>query len=279
MSILIAVIFIFKGVSKFFEDYIKSYSNVILVKRLRLNLMDSYKKLSYKAYLTSDTSTIANTLTLEITRTNSAYTSYSKMFLYIFTILTYLTMALFVNSSFTFLILVITLPFTFIFTKISGKTRVESYKLSEQNKKFHQLIIQNVTAFKYLKSTNALEKIFYHFKISINEAKRIYLRLGFYGALVGSLREPIVICSILLSIIIQIYFFNTPLASLIIVLLLLYRATNEVMQYQSARQGYISQLGGLNSVRELLDFLHLNKDSNAEKSPKIENIMTKQIMF
>src|SRR6478672_6162691 len=53
MAILISIIFIIKGVAKFFEDYIKSYSNVILVKKLRIDLMAAYKQLSYKAYLTS----------------------------------------------------------------------------------------------------------------------------------------------------------------------------------------------------------------------------------
>jgi len=165
-----------------------------------------------------------------------------------------------VDPKFTILILVISLPFTIFFTRISGSTRKESQKLSEQNKKFHQLIIQNVTAFKYLKSTNAIDKIFFHIKVSINAAKKIYLRLAFLSALVNSVREPIVISTILLSIIIQIYFFHASLASLIIVLLLLYRATNEIMQYQSSKQAYLSQIGGLDSVREVLTFLKQNKE-------------------
>jgi len=279
MSIMISVIFIIKGVARFFEDYIKSYTNVILVKKLRIDLMTAYKQLSYRAYLKSDTSTIANTLTVEITRANSAYYSYSRMILFMFTISTYLFLAVIVDHRFTLLILAISLPFTLFFTRISGRTRKESVRLSEQNKKFHQLIIQNVTAFKYLKSTNAIGKIFYHIKVSINDAKKIYLRLGFLSALVNSIREPIVISTILLSIIIQIYFFHSSLASLIIVLLLLYRATNEIMQYQSSKQSYLAQIGGLDSVRELLTFLKSNKEDLQKDASADKEIFKKSFEF
>ncbi|MEP6617175.1 MAG: ABC transporter ATP-binding protein [Ginsengibacter sp.] len=279
MAILISVIFIIKGVARFFEDYVKSYTNVILVKKLRIDLMSAYKQLSYRAYLKSDTSTIANTLTVEITRANSAYYSYSRMMLFIFTICTYLFLAVVVDARFTILILAISLPFTFFFTRISGKTRKESVRLSEQNKKFHQLIIQNVTAFKYLKSTNTIGKIFYHIKVSINDAKKIYLRLGFLSALVNSIREPIVISTILLSIIIQIYFFHSTLASLIIVLLLLYRATNEIMQYQSSKQSYLAQIGGLDSVRELLTFLKSNREVLDKSEINSSEIFTESFEF
>lgn len=277
ISMLIVSVFVVKGIITYTNKYLMFYTNVKLVKGLRLALVTDYKTLSYKGYLQSDTATISNTLTVEITRINNAYSNYTKMILRLFTVSTYLYIAFSLDYRFTSLVLITSLPFGFVFGKIANLTKSQSLDLADANQNFQQLILQQVNAFKYFKSTGSFKSFYIHVVNAIERLQFVQMKLGYLSAVASSIREPVVIFCVFAAILIHINVLGGSMTSLILILVLLWRGINEVMQFQVFRQSFLSSIGSMNALQNLHKFLIDNHDGVVHKDENSSNIYDKQL--
>jgi subfamily B ATP-binding cassette protein MsbA len=123
--------------------------------------------------------------------------------------------------------------------RIARQTKSISVELSKSNAQFSGLLIQLIQNFKYLKTTGRNENYENKLYANIVKLKNLLVSLGIRKSLSLSIREPASIIIVCLIIMIQVRYFNNPISTVIVSLLLFYRALSEIIQLQANWQIFI----------------------------------------
>jgi subfamily B ATP-binding cassette protein MsbA len=150
----------------------------------------------------------------------------------------------------------------FIYKAAYKKTKGSSIALTQDSHIFHGLIIQYISHFKYLRATAHVEKFYNKLEKCIDDIEINRKTIGKLGAILGSLREPLMISIICLIIIVQVSLLKGQLGSVLISLLFFYRALQSLMMLQNSWNQFLANSG---SIQALMHFDKENKN-NREKS-------------
>src|SRR5690606_36379323 len=92
-------------------------------------------------------------------------------------------------------------------------------------------------------------------------------------AKLSSLREPMMIVIICGVIALQVTVFKSTLSSVLIILVLFYRAMGYIMNLQSTWNSYLGSIGALENIQSFEQFLDENKEVKTGNT-KIDDIQT-----
>src|SRR5699024_3104025 len=112
----------------------------------------------------------------------------------------------------------------FLYTLIYKKTKGASRQLTRYNSRFQGQIIQHVGNFKYLKGTGSSFKYGEKLRETIFKIEKSRRKIGMLSAVSHAVREPLLVGVIVLVIFIQVQFFAGALGTIVVSLLLFYRA-------------------------------------------------------
>jgi len=258
--ILIFVFFSIKGVIKFFEGLYKTVLNQLFMRKVRDEQVDLLSNYGYKAFSISDSGKIQNTITGEVNKLNAAYSAYMMAIQGLVMVTVYMAFALNVNAKFSILVIVGGLMTNFIYTYIFRRTKALSKKLTAINHQFHGLLIQKVAFFKYLKATGSIAKFRDKLKSGICKIEENQMRIGVNNAVVNAIREPIIIGIVVAVILIEILWFNSSLALIILSLMFFYRALTYVLNFQNYWNMFLSNYGTLENMLEFTKELKLDQE-------------------
>src|SRR5690606_9818479 len=116
---------------------------------------------------------------------------------------------------------------------------------------FNSYLLQAIQYFKYLKSTNYFTKYSVRIRQVIKESEQLNSKMGFYSAISLSIREPIIVIIVSVVIYIQVSIMGGNLTSIILSLLLFYRALSQLMVLQNFWQNFIQNIGSMYSISEI----------------------------
>lgn len=244
--------------------WIKLYLGVIFrqnfVKNLRVQNIDYFSRFKYVGYSKVSPGLIQNALTSEISAVVNAYVNYTNIIQMMFLILTYGFLAVLSDPLFALMVLAGGIGVSFLFKLIYKRTKVLSRKIVKLNSDFHGQLLQFVSYFKYLKAT---DRIFDYKKILIKKVHQIegnQREMGSLASLVSAIREPLMIALVVGVIQIQLGFGLTSLATILISLLLFYRAMASVMQVQNLYNKFLGCSGSIDNIQEFTALLQKNLD-------------------
>jgi subfamily B ATP-binding cassette protein MsbA len=263
---VLTFLFISKGVMKFFQQYYMVKMRQEFMRTVQLILTDKLQELSFRGFVKLDAGRVQNTLTTEVTRLRTGMTHYLTSFQSVVMLLTYMFLAFAANWKFAVLVSVGAVASNIIFKRIFSLTKKASISLSGKGDQFNSYILQAVHYFKYLKSTNYFR--FYTGKLRgvIGETEALNKKIGFYQAITTSVREPVLIVIVSLVIIIQIQWIGSNLSTILLSLLLFYRALLFLLSLQASWQSYIQNIGAMNAIAELSsDMGSLKEDNSGSK--------------
>jgi subfamily B ATP-binding cassette protein MsbA len=139
-------------------------------------------------------------------------------------------------------------------------------------------MIQAIQYFKYLKSTNYLSTYARKLEGVIDKTEYLNRKTGYYGAITSGIREPMILLIVVVVIYIQINWMGGNMGSIILSLVLFYRALTFLIQIQSQWQSFINMTGAMSTVADLSQTMdnEVEIDGNrtfksVEKEIKIEN--------
>ena len=135
-----------------------------------------------------------------------------------------------------------------------------SSKVTKTGHTLQRLLIQHVSHFKYLKGTGLLERFSSQIKGIIQQLEQDKRKIGFYGALVAALREPLLIAVVSIVILIQTNLLGSPLGPILISLLFFYRALSSLMTMQASWNTFLSVSGSTENMTSFLHELHQMKE-------------------
>lgn len=253
--ILILIFFFLKGILKFLEGYSSVIYQQFFIRKIRvsnINLLNSFK---FSAFVKSDAGRIQNTFSGEVEKVIQAYRGYNASLQYAGMIFMYLILAFSSNISFAMMVFVGGAATNFIFKFLYKKTKDLSKKVTVQNHSFQGLLIQQVAFFKYLKATGLNFKYGRTLISNITEIEHSQRKMGVIASLLNGLREPLTIFVVVIAIIIQVTYLNAEMGTMIISLLLIYRALSFFMAMQDHWNKFLAVSGSLENMTNFTEEL------------------------
>lgn len=247
----LVLLFAVKGLIKFIQLTYQVNLRYIFIKKIRFSLVDSLMNLSYRGFLKLDAGKIQNTLTSEVQRLFQSMNFYFLAAQSLVMLLTYVALAFFANYQFAFLVSIGAVMSNFIYRKIYIATKKASLEISKKGNTFNGFLIQSIHYFKYLKSTNSFSTFSKMLKDVIVKTEKINSKLGYYGAITSSVREPIIIIIVALVILVQVRFMGSSISSIVLSLLLFYRSLSFLMVVQNNWQAFIQNVGSMSAVASI----------------------------
>lgn len=263
--LLIIIIFSLKGLLNYvlMMEQVDLRQNYMI--SLRLKQINLLKDLSYKGFLKLDSGIIQNTVTAEVGKNLNAMIQFLNTSKAIILLTTYVVLAFMANWQFALFIIVGGYLSNLIFKRINELIKETSILISKRGNLFSGFIIQAIQSFKYLKSTSGFglysSKIVYVMK----DIESMNRRIGKNQAITASVREPILMVIISGAILIQIYWMGATLSSIILALLLFYRALSGLMTVQMGWQAFMQNVGAIELINEFNIKLEDSKEAFIDK--------------
>jgi ABC-type multidrug transport system fused ATPase/permease subunit len=252
---LMVIIFTLKGLL----NYRLSMEQIDLRQKymvtLRLNQIKDLERLSFNGFLKLDAGQIQNALTAEVGKNLQAMVQFLLTTKSLIVLISYIMLAFIANWSFALFIIVGGYLSNLFYSKLINSVKINSVDISVRGNLFSSYIIQCIHSFKYLKATNYFNRYSLMLKRVINEVEALNRKIGKSQAITGSTREPIIIAIVAVVILVQTQYFGASLGSVLLSLLLFYRALNGLIIVQSSWQSFMQNVGGLQSISNLKDVM------------------------
>lgn len=249
--VTLVILFTLKGFAKFTELNYQAGVIQFFMKKVRHELINSLLKVSYKGFTQLDAGVIQNNFIAEVQRMSQAVKNYMVYSQALFMLLTYLIFALLANYQFAILVVVSAGLTNLLYNRIYKKMKEASYEISKKGHNFNAYMIQAVHYFKYLKSTNYLGTYSNKLREVINKTEHLNKQIAYYNAVTAGLKEPMILLIVALVIYLQLKLMGGNLGSIILSLILFYRALNYLIVIQQSWQSFIQNTGALRSVSML----------------------------
>lgn len=260
--LLIFIFFSLKGVSQFFESYLRVLYQQLFIRKIRISNIDNLDKFSYKNYLKIDSGRIQNTFSGEVGRVNTAYVYYFKAIQYGVLVLVYISIALASNWKFTILAVVGGIVLSVIYKFLYKRTKYFSKIFTKDSHRFQNLMIQNIHLFKYLKATGLNDSYGNKLKENIHTMESTQKKLGMIGAILGAIKEPLTILIVFGAIMVNVYLFNEAISAILLSLILLYRAIIFFMALQEQWNSFLGFSGSLDNMQNFERELIMGAERN-----------------
>lgn len=260
--LFIALLVGLKGLIRFCADAYGGILSAQLSREIKRKMFQAYVGMSYAYYSVRNTGHFANVINTQVTGLIQAFSAFKTLFISILTTMAYFSVALLVDWRFALMAVVFGGTVLLFFRRLSDYVKQLSRQTAKEQSTLNKRLIQCLQAHKYLTATGtmvALEKGIFE---SIHRLTRYARNQSIANAFTGSVREPISIIVILLVLIVQISFFQAPVAPILVSLILLYRAMGQVMLLQSSWQHLMSTSGSIEVVEA--EFTNLENDHEAD---------------
>ncbi|WP_339753906.1 ABC transporter ATP-binding protein [Algoriphagus aquimarinus] len=279
--LFMTILFISKGVFKFWDSYYKVSLQIFFVKKLRFQMLRGLENVSYQNFVGMDAGRIQNTLSAEVYKVTASFISYFNTLQYAVLLVVYMGLAFFSNWQFAILVSIGGFISNLFFKMLFRRTEAASISISNKGHHFQSFLIQAVQHFKYLKATSYFRRYKRKLIDQIDEIENLQQRIGLYNSLLNGLREPIVLVIVILVILIQVNLLGGALASILLSLMFFYRALNYVISVQSSWQTFISQFGGIVSSTEIIELFEKGEEEIKGSSDfgKLDSIVLTDVAF
>ncbi len=258
--IVLVILFSLKGFGKFMEVNYQARVMQFFMKRVRHKLVSDLQQISYKGFLQVDAGKIQNIFIAEVQRMSQAVKAFLHYTQALFMLISYVGLALLANYQFAILVAISAGLTNIIYRYFYKKMKTASYEISKKGHAFNSYMIQAITHFKYLKSTNYLGQYSKKLGEVINKTEWLNKKTGYYSAVTAGIKEPMILIIVAGVIYVQIHFMGGNLGSIILSLILFYRALNFLVSIQQHWQAFIQNTGAMRSVSELLKTMEQHKE-------------------
>ncbi len=263
--IMLVTLFVCKGLLKFGQLYSQVGLKQTFLKTIRYELTDDLQNLSYVGFLKQNAGKIQNTVTTEVQKLQTALQHYLTAVSAVGMLFTYVVMAFLANWQFAFLVALGSMLTNLLFSRFVKTVKSASFKISSRGNLFNAYLIEAVHYFKYLKATNQFTGFSKKIKGVIDETEGLNRKIGYYQAITTSIREPLVLVIVVAVIIIQIRWMEGNLGSVILSLLLFYRALTFLMNFQNSWQNFIQNVGAIEAVSRISEEMKSNREVMTDK--------------
>src|SRR5688572_75530 len=263
--VVLAIIFILKGFVKFLELSYQAKVIQFFMKKVRHELVLGLQKISFRGFTQLDAGNIQNSLIAESQRMSQAVRHYLAYTQALFMVTIYIVFATAANYQFAVLVAISVGLTNIVYSRFYKKMKEASYEISKKGDNFNSFLIQAIRYFKYLKSTNYFTKYSVKLRNVIDRTEYLNRKTSHYTAITSGMREPMILLIVIAVIYIQINFMKGSLTSIILSLILFYRALNFLVALQQSWQSFIQNTGSLRNVSNMYMMMKAREETDGTK--------------
>jgi len=248
--IMIAGFFLLKGLFLFLAYGYATYLQGQLLREIKERLYDAYSRMRLQYYVTRDTGHFINVINKQIHGFLITFDAMIHLGKALIMVLLYFGIALAVAWKFGVMAIIMGFILFAAFRHLNIYIRDLSRKNSAESGVLSRLLIQSLQSFKYLAATGQGDSLRQQTLASIKRVRGQLVRMGLAKAFTKAVREPVAVISILVIVIVQIYWLNQALGPILVSILLFYRGLNGVMDLQNRWQAALSNMGSVEMVQD-----------------------------
>ena len=250
-----------KGLIRFGADAYGSVLSAQLEREIKGKIFDAYSRMNFSYYTARNTGHFINIINSQVPRLIQTFSAYKTFLVALLTTTGYLTVAFLVDWRFALMALVFGGAVLIIFRRLNVYVGRLSRQTATENGKLSGFLVQCLQSYKYVASTGTIGPLKQNIHRSIYRLTRYARNQGLASAFTGAAREPVSIITILVVLVVQIHFFQSSIAAIMVSLILLYRAMGQIMLLQGTWQNMMNQVGSLEIVEE--EFGRVNAEQEA----------------
>ncbi|MDC1376448.1 ABC transporter ATP-binding protein/permease [Amylibacter sp.] len=248
LLVLIVFMLVLKAITYFTALSISTTIKHKLVKQSRERLISKYLSTQLLAFQARGSGYYLSTLTEQINRYMNAFQYFANTLSAGISAFVYLLIALLANLYFGIAAIVTGLTILVLLKKLSRLTAVKSKDLTSETTNFNNSIIHLLNSFQYIKISKMKIPLIRAFMRQNVNLTKIGVDLSLLSNFIKSAKEPVVAIPLVILMIISIHVQKTPLISMMVVMLMFYRAMNYIMAVQMNLQLYSEHYGSLDLI-------------------------------
>lgn len=280
MLLLIILIFLVKGIFFYLASKYNALAQQTASYKMRLNLAESIKNLSFKEFVLADVGRMQNSLIAEVSLVITGCMQYIEAIKNGLFVFLYLGLAFFIDWKFSLLVIIGGGLSNLIYKYFYTRTQKLSRNVTKINHRYGGVVVEIINHFKYLKATGRDQLFFGRLQKELNEMVHNYVSIAKLGAKLAAIREPmtiIVVCSVIL---LHVTVFGSQLSGVIIILFFFYRVMQKIIDIQNNWNAYLAQSGAIDNIKEYQKYLNQNKDNfydGTRQAASFESINLKDV--
>lgn len=272
LLLLMVIFFSLKGVLRYVDFIFRNKVTQQFGSKIRSGLINAVANLRYSRFVHTDQGLIQNTVTVEVNNVISGYLLYASVVQNAIFLLVYIGLSFVSNWKFTLLIILGGYLSRLLLSPLYAQTRQISTKITSQNHVYLSQVLQQISNFKYLKSTGQMSSYVNKIKKSITLNENSQFNLAKISAIIMAFREPILVFFVCLTIFVQYNFVDQNLGSILLSLILFYRGFNSMMLIQSSWTGFIKYIGAIEHIQSFRkELLGYQESKKGETFPGFQN--------
>ncbi len=256
--------FLAKAALRLGTDFYRTRLVTGVAQKLREQLTRLFSKVSYAYYVQSDTGHLANILTTEVERMSNGFNAFSRVLVQLMTILALLGFAAFLYWQFTAMAVAFSIAVFVVIRILIKQTQKYSKKIVEERGEFQSLLIQSIHAFKYIRATGRSETLLAKMFDSIRRITNVFFHLMIRGAVIETLKEPLMVVFILSLMGYQFFVIGGSIASIAVFLVFFLRIIQSVLQFQGMWNGFAGNTGSIAAVLRTMAALQTHQEQEGE---------------
>lgn len=278
MLLLMVGMFVFKGITNYLKSLYMTKLNLVIARKIRFNLIDYLSQLSYEGFTKMSIGRIQNHIIGESGKLLGAMNSFLNLVQITIMLLIYVGLAAVSNWQFAIIVGLGGLLLDFVYKYFNRTIQDISRKQVNLGNDFNEILIQSIHNFKYLKATNYFKSYDNRLRDNMTLSDEYDFKSTKLGAIMGNAREPLIIAIIALVVFIQAKFSEGNISSIIVSLLLFYRALGYITNFQGVWSNFIISSIAIESIDNIiLDFKKYQEPQKAALINKIDNIKVENL--
>ena len=278
IEINITNMLLFKGITNYLKSLYMTKVNLVIAKKIRFNLIDYLNQLSYEGFTKMSIGRIQNHIIGESGKLLGAMNSFLNLVQITIMLLIYVGLAAVSNWQFAIIVGLGGLLLDFVYKYFNRTIQDISRKQVNLGNDFNEILIQSIHNFKYLKATNYFKSYDNRLRDNMTLSDEYDFKSTKLGAIMGNAREPLIIAIIALVVFIQAKFSEGNISSIIVSLLLFYRALGYITNFQGVWSNFIISSIAIESIDNIiLDFKKYQEPQKAALINKIDNIKVENL--
>jgi len=262
----ITIAFLLKGLLTFGAMGFNAHLRASLLKVLKIRMFEAISGMSLTYYVKRDTGHFINLVNEQINRAIQSFFDFSQMVAQLVNTIVYLCMAFVVAWNFGAMALIAGIIILAVFKSINSYVRGISREVVNENAHLANLLIQTLQSFKYLLSTNQIDRLGNRIRSSISRLALFESRMGLASAFTQSSREPIAVVLIMAIVMVQVEYLNQPVAPILVSIILFYRGLNATLAMQKEWQHTLQCIGSLEYVNVEFSLIASNKEFSNDRN-------------
>ncbi|MFB6258756.1 MAG: ABC transporter ATP-binding protein [Flavobacteriales bacterium] len=260
--LFIGSVFLLKGGVKFFQALYQARISAHLMKRMKSRFLDLYARVDHQYFNSKNSGHFINIINGQVNKFISTFSTYCKFSGQFLTAAVYIAFAFFLNWLFSTMAVLIGGVVLLFLRLVARFVKDVSIKMSHESSRLQKFIVQTLHAMKFLKATDRTDRLEDAINRSIAKLAGYKVELGYARGITKAIREPVTVFSLIGIILVQILYFEQPIAPIVVTLFLFYRAMNTMIMFQGSWQGVMNSVGGVRLVLEEEERLLRNQESN-----------------